>query len=516
MADLRRQYYASVVHPLISILLPFLFLYTVIVTMLGRAFTMYDVQVFPPFYFLILLIAGAAETIIGNILYQERVAGFVPRLRELVVVLIVSFGLILLFYGDLTGGDIDLSRFNIWISLILVGTQWFFSYYIHQKLRDREIFLKFFEGKEQRNFQEVYAAHNHEGGEAIKALTSVRKLLFGYIAVAFVFFVVMSWGFQVNFRPIDNVLIFLLFGGFFLIASMLDRYMDMQRVLASGHVVDRTQARKKQSTMILVFAVVAVVAIPVAGSRPLLPQSYLSSVLEWLGQLGTREQTVETRKPPDIGETGPSVEMPDFVGPAQSFLGERGGESQIGPIIGWIILVLLGVGFLVFLIQPLLKMRREGLTIGTAFKKRFASLLQGMRNGWRSFTEALARFLREGRKVRGVFKKIREQAQAVVRAREDAATRRASGTKRDRRVHNRVLRSFMRFTKWAKRHEVTFHASIAPREFSEMVAAKVPERRSDCLEIASLFEEIVYSHHEIEGSLQNRYHEKVAAVVKSR
>lgn len=516
MVDLRREHYSSVVHPFLSVFLPFIFLYTVVVVLVGGAFTMYDVEVFPPFFFVILLLAGMSETVTGNMLYKERITGIAPRLREFVVVLIVSFGLILLFYGDLTGGDIDLTRFNIWLSLIIVAAQWLFSYYVHQKLREREVFLGFFEGKEERLFQKIYADHNHEGGEAIKALQSLRKLTFGYIAVAFVLFLIMTWGVNVPLRGVDGVLVFVLFTSFYLITATLNRYIEMQQVMSAGYVVNRRQARQKFSTMLLVFAVVAVVALPVSGSRPLLPVSYLEAVVDWLAELGRRERRVEDVEPPSLSTEQSVEELPDYLGPAQRLLGERGGGSNIGPIVGWILLGLIAIGFLYFLIAPLMRIRRRGGNVGEAVAAGLRKFFANIRRALESFRNAFSRLARESRKVKGIFRKIREQAKAVAEAREEAAARRAGVSKRERRIQSKVLKSFMRFAKWAKRHEVSFHPSIAPREFSEMVARKVPERREDVVEIAQIFEEIIYSHHEIENSLQNRYYEKVSAVVKTR
>lgn len=516
MVDLRRDHYASVVHPFISVFVPFIFLYTVIVVLVGGAFTMYDVQVFPPFFFVILLLAGVSESVTGNMLYKERITGIAPRLREFVLVLIVSFGLILLFYGDLTRGDIDLTRFNIWLSLIIVASQWLFSYYVHQKLREREVFLSFFEGKEERSFQKIYADHNHEGGEAIKALQSLRKLTFGFISVAFVLLLIMTWGVNVPLRGIDGILVFVLFTSFYLITATLNRYIEMQQVMSAGYVVNRQQARQKFTTMLLVFAVVGIIALPVSGSRPLLPVSYLEAVVDWLAELGRRERRVEDVEPPSLSTEQTTEELPDYLGPAQRLLGERGGGSNIGPIVGWILLGLIGLGLLYFLIAPLMRIRRSGGNVGEVVVARLQKLLANIGRAIGSIGNAFRQILRESRKVKGLFAKIREQAKAVAEAREEAAARRAGVSKRDRRIQSKVLKSFMRFTRWAKRYEVSFHPSIAPREFSELVARRVPERRDDVVEIARIFEEIIYSHHEIENSLQIRYHEKVSAVVKTR
>ncbi len=513
--DLRVKHYVDVVHPLLAVYLPFMFLYTVVVVMIAGAFAMYDIRIFPPFFWVILLLAGASESVTSNLLSRERISGILPRFRELVVVLLVSLGLILLFFGDVTARDIDLTRFNIWVSLIVVLAQWLFTLQIHNKLRDRELFLGFFQGRDQRAFQKIYAMYTHEGGKAYTALKSVRKLVFGYIGIAFIVLVLMTWAVRVPITGGVAVVVFLFFSSFFLIAAVIERYLDTQRALLAGHVVTRPQTRRKNAAMILIFAVAALIALPVAGRRALLPTSYLVALGDWLSGLGTRDLPAPVAPPPDV-ETAPPAEDP-FGGmrDLREILGDREDGTDIARYVGYVLLGLLGAGFLVFLLMPLVRMKASGTDIRRALRRSFRSLANGIRSAWLALLQALQRAASHGRRIGGAIAKRREAGESA-HARYGAASRRAAMSKQERKVHSRVLKGFMKFARWARRHEVVFDPSIGPREFSEMVGTRVPARMDDCLEIAEIFEEIVFSDHSINDELQNRYHDKVARVVRSR
>lgn len=514
MDNLRVKYYTNFVHPIFSIFLPFLAIYTGIVTLVARAFTMYDVQVFPPFYFAILLLVGISETVTGNMLYKERIAGFLPRLRELVFVLLISFGLILLFYGELFSGDINLRRFNIWLSLILVGAQWFLSYYIHQRLRERELFLGFFREKEPKEYRDVYNAHNHEGGESVKAMQSVRKLLIAMVAINFLLFAIMTWGFQIRMRAIDSIIVYVFFGLMLLMLAALNHFIETQLILSEGLLITFDQKRRKNSVMLIFFVLAAVVAVGLAGQESLLPQRYLASFLDWLRNLGRREVEITDQAPPEFQTQQFEEEIPDYLGPAKRLVGEQREQLDFAKYIGWALLGLLGVGFLAFLIMPFIRKKETGFNLIDLLKRNWQAFVNGVKNA----IESLRASLREMRRRRGtgLFSRIRDQVQAAVERREEAGSRRRQLSRREQRLHSRVLRSFMRFARWARRYDVSFNTSIAPKEFSELVAEKAPEQRDACIEIAQMFEEIMYSHHELENRYHDQYHDRVKEIVKTR
>ena len=517
MIDLRLKQYTRVVHPFLSVYVPFMFISVVLVGMIGGAFAVRTVELFPPFFPVILLLAGAAETITGNLLHTERISGVLPRLRELILVMIVSFGLILLFFGDLTGAGINLARANIWLSLIVVVVQWLLTLRIHTRLRDRELFLSFFADKEPRTFQDVYATHNHEGGNALEGLRSVRKLVLVLFGIAFAVLILLTWSGQLVIAGFQGVLVFVFFASFFLIASALERSMEMLRVLASGHVVSRAQVRQKNATMILLFAFAALVTLPLVGREAWLPADHLASAWNRLVELLTLDRVmtaVEAPQGPSFESQEQQPELPP-LGAAQGAPG-RSGLADIVRYIGFGLLGLLGAGFLAFLVLPIVRMRGTGTSPRQAVAKAVRNLVAGIRGGWAALVTAVRRAMKHGRRVGQLITKVRDQARAATAAREVAAANRARVSKEERKIHGKVLKAFMRFVRWARRHDVAFDMSLAPREFSEMVASRIPEQRVACLEIGEIFEEIVYSHHEIGSQLQARYHEKVTSVVRSR
>ncbi len=517
MVDLRLKQYSGFVHPFLSVFIPFVFLSVAVVLMVGGALLGQGVRLFPPFFPLILFLAGASETITGNLLQKERVTGIVPRLRELVLVLIVSFVLILLFFGDLTSGDISLARGNIWLSLIVVALQWIFTLRIHTRLRDRELFLGFFENKEPRTFPEIYSTHNHEGGSAFEGLRSVRKLVFSFIAVGFLILVIMTWGVQLELSATGRLLVYFFFASFFLVLSILGRYMDMLRTLADGHMPGLRQTRQKNATMVLVLIAATLLALPIVGADPWLPVRHLTGVWEWLVEVLTLDRAPMVVEPPEIEETITEAPLPEMT-PLQGVVGTRD-ENVVADIARYLLygaIGLLGAGFLVFLIMPVLRLRDSQTNLFQAAGQAMRNALASIARGWGAFVAALRNGLKHGRRVGATLRRVREQAKAASEAREAAAARRPRVSKEERKLHNQVLKSFMKFVRWAGRHDVVFNTSIGPREFSEMVAVKVPERADDFIELAELFEEIVYSPHETGSELQARYHDKVTAVVKSR
>ncbi len=517
MIDLRLKQYTRFVHPLLSVYIPFMFITVVGVILVGSTFAMRNVQLFPPFFPLILLLAGVAETITGNMLHTERVSGVLPRLRELILVMIVSLGLILLFFGDLTGRGLNLARANIWLSLIVVVVQWLLTLRIHTRLRDRELFLSFFADKEPRTFQEIYATHNHEGGNALEGLRSVRKLVLVLFGIAFAVLILLTWGAQLAIAGMQGILVFAFFASFFLIASMLERSTEMLRVLASGHVVRREQVRQKNATMILLFAFASLVTLPLVGREAWLPADHLASAWDRLVELLTLDRVMTAVEAPPGPSFGPQEQQPDLP-PLGAAEGARApsGLAEIFRYVGFGLLGLLAAGFLAFLVMPIVRMRGSGTSLKQAVGKAFQNLAAGIRGGWAAFVNAIRRAMMHGRRVGRLISNVRDQARAATVAREAVAANRARISKEERKIHGKVLKAFMRFVRWARRHDVAFDLSLAPREFSEMVASRVPDQRVACLEIADIFEEIVYSHHEIGSQLQARYHEKVTSVVRSR
>ena len=88
--------------------------------------------------------------------------------------------------------------------------------------------------------------------------------------------------------------------------------------------------------------------------------------------------------------------------------------------------------------------------------------------------------------------------------------------RRERRVQGRILRAFFKFTRWGEKHGVAFRMSVGPWEYAQKIAAEAPELGEDCVDIAFMFEEMLYSNHTIKDDLRSALLGKIREVTKTR
>ena len=181
--QIQLRFYTAFFHPVLAIFVPFWFLVVMLLVFTNSLLLPAGMVIFPPMYFVLLILVGMSETITGNLLYKERIASILPRLREFVFVALIGFFLILLFHGEVARKSFNIGRIKIWLPAVFLGIQWFLSYFIHQKLREREIFLKYFAEKDGKRAREIYQAYMHEGSESLAAIKSIKKLIIALIVL---------------------------------------------------------------------------------------------------------------------------------------------------------------------------------------------------------------------------------------------------------------------------------------------------------------------------------------------
>ncbi|MBT3273830.1 MAG: hypothetical protein HN368_11790, partial [Spirochaetales bacterium] len=256
--SVRLKFYTSFVHPLLTIFIPFWFLTTLLLVFVNSMILQSGPAVFPPMYFVLMLLVGMSETITGNLLYKERIASILPRLREFVFVLAFSLFFILLFHGEVFRGDFRIGRVKIWLPTVLLGAQWFLSYFIHQRLREREIFLKFFQDKPDKKTREIYNSYMHEGSASLKATEAVKKLVIAFLVLGFIAFIITSWFMRIEYKGFALFIIISFFSIFALIIALMNIWHEAQFIMMDGHIVPRNQRRFRLIVAILLFAVVLV------------------------------------------------------------------------------------------------------------------------------------------------------------------------------------------------------------------------------------------------------------------
>jgi hypothetical protein len=512
--SIRLKFYATIVHPLITIFVPFWFLATLLLVFVNSLVIPAGHVVFPPMYFVLMLLVGMSETITGNMLYKERIASILPRLREFVFV--VGFGilLILLFHGDIARRDFSVGRIKIWLPTVFLGVQWFLSYFIHQRLREREMFLRFFVDKDPKQTREIYNSYMHEGSASLKAIDAVKRLLIALMCIGFVGFVLTSWILRIQYTGLALFMILSLFVVFALIIAMLNIWHEAQFIMMDGHIVPRNQRRFRLAVAVLLLIVALLMIIPFTGSDSYLPESYLASFFKWLENIGRFEPPDREADAPKFKFDAPDMRVDNYLGDFEGGESNAVDLSGVTRIIGWTVLGLLLAGVLAFLLLPLFRGVRGGFSPREGLKKIGAALRRTIDSVVVSVNAFLGE-LSKRKKSRG-WDKIKSQGKT---ARQEAMARRAQRTalrRRERKVSGRMLRAFFRFTKWGEKRGVSFTFTVAPLEYARKVAAESPEHSNDCNEIAQIFEEAVYSNHEIGESQRSAFISKIRTITKSR
>jgi hypothetical protein len=511
---LRVDFYQKVVHPIFSIFAPFLFLFVTIVMPFDQAFKFAGGNLFPPAFWIVMLLAGISENISGNLLYKERIAGFGPRLRELIFVIIFGLLLIMILFGDLFTGNFQFTSIVYYIPLAVVCGQWLLSYYIHQKLREREIFLSFFSGKKEKDLKETYQTFIHEGGDVIKNLKSIRKLIIAGMFVNFVIIVLVAWAARIPFTAGNIFLVILYYVVQLFFLSALNGFLETQVILSEGYLVNRNLKRKKNTTMIILLILVMLIMIPITGKHQILPESYLNYFFQWLQSLGRTEMERGDLKPPEMNFEDMNYEIPNYLGDATRTLGARREGTDIAQLIIILFVSLVGIGFLAFLLIPLFR-KREGKK--SALLEMIKSSIQSLRSGFKSVVDSIKEFfekLKHKRELKA-WSRIKKQGKEALEKVTTRAEQRRQVSKRDRQLQGKVLKAFFRYTKWARKYGLNFRYSFAPLEFSSMIGEKEPELKPDCLEVGKMFERIMYSGHDIKGDYRDAYFDKIKTVTKN-
>jgi hypothetical protein len=418
-----------------------------------------------------------------------------------------------MLHGDLFTGDARIGRVRIWLPVVVMAIQWNLSYFIHQRLRTREIFYRFFRGKRRHEIKDTYQSFAHESSESLQGVRSIRKLVIALQTITFVIYAVLGWGFRSPLTAADRLMVLIFYAFSFIALAALNGMHEVQFILMDGYVVPRRQRRFRLAVVLLFFVVIAAIAAPLTGREPLLPSSYLAAVFEWLQGLGSRADRPERVESPELRLTRPDSRMPD-VGRA---LGEiEGGVdlSWLTKIIGWALLGALVLGAAVFLFSPFLRVSGGKLRPRERIAALFAAIGKGLervRIAIRDFVEA-----RRGRRKVRLWKRASARVRGVRGSVTGAAEQAARMRRRERRAHNRTLKTFMRFAKWGERQGVSFRTTRGPLEYACDVGAAAPESAAACREIAAMFEEVMYSQHDITEGFRSDLQEKVKRVTKSR
>jgi hypothetical protein len=510
MDEKRLSSYRSIIHPIISIIIPFLLFWTmqsILATAIG------SFSKIPRLFPLLLLAAGMAEAGVSNYLYKEKVGEFLPRLRELILILIISFFILFLLTGDLFRGNWKILRLEIIYPLVVIIFMWSFSYYVHQKLRNRELFLSMLIGVEEKDLAKTFREFHFEAGQSIDGIKSIRRLIIGFQIIIFVLvLVVSSMNARLSAGTTALILIHFAFGMIFFFS--LNGFLQSQDLFGAGFQVSKEiQSRRFRFTM-LVLVIGGLILVPIVREEPPLPASILASIMAWLEEkLTLPEIDLEAQKL-DFEYTAAPQDTMEEAAAALGGVGKEDNKALQGIFRTIIIGLLIGLpaaAFLYVIIAPLFRKRGTKVHPLKAFSKWIAtfwdSILSAIRNMGNSFKD----FQKRG-KIR---RKIREDLIKERKAEAGEEKGRRAGFFR-RLTQAKNIKAFLRLIRWGEKRGAKFQTYLGPKEYTETLGNIVPAIQETLVEIADLFEEQLFSHHEIDEEKNSKYFSNIRLVLKYR
>jgi hypothetical protein len=510
----RLAFYRSTVHPLLSVLAPFLFLWTLTACFRG---IILPIPAPPIGSLVVVLAAGVVEAVSSNALSRGRSGGVLVRFREIVLVLVGAEVVLVMLSGALLQGRFAPLAPGIVVALVLVLAQWVISLAVHGTLRERERYLKLVAGKTGVDLKNAVRDAFEEASVSANGLRSLKRLIIGFQVALFLLFLVAeivtndaNAGLKILTAAFECAGV-----GF---VSLLNYFLREQTLFGDGIVMEGRIGSRHVTGAAATIVILLAVALLVSGRQSLFPTSYPSAVLGALDRFFSRQVTIDTR---NAYRGAPAANPQDQGKALQESLGNVGGSSHessaaaVVRILGYAVGILVGAGFLYFLLRPLFTRSGRGRLRDL---HPLRSLAAGIRTFGRSLGKAaaaLVSLLRTPRRsvglvTRAIAKGLRDAAGRVREARSpSAAEERAQG-----RRQGVIVREYVRLIRWGEKTGIAFHKSMGPHAYAGLLGDAAPEKRQDIAMVASLFEEFMYSGSQADPQRFARFRKSIDGILR--
>jgi hypothetical protein len=485
----------SLVHPLLSIFLPLLFLLSAdqLLRVLFPGVFWFPRQLAP-----LLLAAGIEEAVMGNLLFKER-AAFLARIRELVVLLALAFGYLFILLGVRSGRALHLSPVLIY-PLTATLLQWLFSHGIHCGLRERELLLGSLTGKRGAALRHCLRDSSYQAGLTVRVLRNIKA---GAIVFQIQIVALLIAAAVLKRQPA--------FGGQLVISlhtivgllgiGLLHGFEEQQLLLGSGIPLPLALERRRVLFCLSILAITAAAVILAARNASLLPLSALIALLRKLASLfrfpagpgwaeALQNTLIERQR---YYQAMPLAQPAPVVSPLALLMVE---------FLRRLFTTLLGTGLFLFLVFPLLS---QDFIDRLRELRPFASLWRRLRVFLGFTVRFWLRFLRW-------LRLSRRRAFLTVKDEREAASGPKHGRIKSRRLSvrkrvqmSRVQRAFLALTKWGERLGVPYVFFLTPLEYSDQLSAAVPAGSGQLTYVVEVFEEVMFSTHLVAGGRIARY-----------
>ncbi len=506
-------------HPFISLSLSMVFIW---VLDSALRFTVLTVLFQPlPQLSLLIPLAAALESLIAtNSLDRSGTSKTAVRIRELVLVILISLLLLMLWGGYLQKGDFVPLKGDIIYGFVVTILAWIITVRIHSLLKNREVFLKILLGKTSRKeLEETAHGANVEAGQSEESVNKVRRSAVTFAVIASVLYIIVMTTTASVPAGFTRLLIAQLVLSFWII--MICRgYIMEESVLASGSLPPRRSLKRRFRASIVFAALIVLLALPISGNESVLPPSLIDQVMRRISD-AMGQEIDEEFDASQLFSRDRSRDEQDLGGESQAVFTAAGEGQQlirkIASIVGYLLLAALAAGFLFFLLGPVfsrdLRSKLKGFNIrqrirniGTAIRNMFKSLLQSVKE----FLSSSRRAVQEAGKI---MQNIRENAGLFQRRSSKSAADKSAAARKE---INRLLKTYSKLIKWGGRGGEEYSVWMGPLHYNLRLAEINPDRKDTLVSIAELFEQLVYGPEEPQKKLIDKYTELVNTVTRER
>ncbi|MCX7655546.1 MAG: DUF4129 domain-containing protein [Treponemataceae bacterium] len=522
-----RSFY--LVHPLISFLQPFSTLGALL--FMGTYGGLLTVQSFVVML-LVLVVTGIESVVVGNILYQER-ASWTSRFRELLLISMLVYSFFSIAYSfkimplgtskeEITGFSLpgavvplkenlprELSFLSVFLPrsanvfpLLVAMLQWTFTTAFHSRWRNREAFLRDFEGLSGEtliNQIREQADFTTEIQHDLKALR-LGTLLFGGVFTL----VVLLFSIVESHAPWYVQLFLLVLVAFFPFTSgLIGIYGREQYDAGAGFPIDDDSRRRQQKLLFWSIAFSFVFALLCTGKEPLFPLTWLESFFRWLARLFPERHF----KSPSLDY--PELPLREFEPPPPPFTD----IDHIRPLIdlSWLIpylkwgLIIGGIVLVVvFLFAPLRS---------RSFWRRLRKARPiGVLKDW--FLRVLVLLRRKQRKKLPALPLDEDNLEQVRHNLEELIARRKNPQKKHQMGY--MVRLYLRFIRWGEETwGLRFTPTTSPGDYAEALIQKEASLAHPVRRFTELFEEALYADY-LQSRGEMEEYDRILRVVLAR
>ncbi|MDR1399630.1 MAG: DUF4129 domain-containing protein [Treponema sp.] len=274
---------------------------------------------------------------------------------------------------------------------------------------------------------------------------------------------------------ISTTVIFALFGVF----------NQEQYYAGAGVSLSVPQRSKRLFAMLMFTCAIALLSTILASNTSILPFSLITGFLVWLLSLFPKASRVE--RPSEPLELGMPMDMGGFSLPEELMLDENYKPSPFWDYIQYAALALLIIGFLWFMVKPLLTRSDKD----TPFLKRLKQLLTEWLNAMKAAVTSFIASLRHDAGIR----LTKTDAEAIRRLETSLLEGYSAAKRRDMK---RSVSLFVRLIVWGSETcQVSWKPSRAPGEYCAILAAAAvslfPQLYSPIIRCGDLFERALYA-----------------------